>query len=120
MDTEHNVHEENQVAHERLSLATLTETERLKDDRRAATDAVRAQVGEAGLQIELLELKNWRRAGRSRPLFLRFPRLAGRINKFVVSRLLPCNLSPILSEDQTLPPWPVSVDDRRKSESAAF
>jgi len=24
MDTEHNVHEENQVAHERLSLATLT------------------------------------------------------------------------------------------------
>jgi len=81
MDTEHNVHEENQVAHERLSLATLTETERLKDDRRAATDAVRAQVGEAGLQIELLELKNWRRAGRSRPLFLRFPRLAGRIKQ---------------------------------------
>ena len=71
-------------------------------------------------QIEQLELKNWRCAGRSRPLFPRSPRLAGRINKFVVSRLLPCNPSPILSEDQALPPWPVSVDDHRRSESAAF
>jgi len=50
----------------------------------------------------------------------RFPCLAGRINKFPISRLLPCNLSPILSEERVLPPWPVSVGDRQRSESAVF